>query len=434
MAANIFVDIADTLEVTTGNIMSLCEFFRQDLCRRTELDVNKVNTEPCVVRVDDDVLEIFSSRMSFRFSPSTGILYKPYDSARSERDIFEECFDSNVGYIAKNYRRNASPVIFTLITIFMMHFDGGNKGLRTVVSELSKGRFDYTRNTRDEWCFWYRRNDGEWVRSSLCRFTDYFYDRTRSFKYEASDEYFMSELSKKGNYHLGYLFAALAGLVARASERRDTDVKSKQNKTEVTHDSEPKNPVQDKEEKIEPQPQPDKAEKIENVSPQVEQPVEKVTYRKKKLDELTMADCNEMSRKYLRKLYETGTDKVKKLYFCSLQDSKSQKKFMNAIRAYANLVPHEIPILCFDDTVFGGAEDGFLVTTHGIHIHNYNETSAKFISFKDVESITLNEGFAQSELVINGEMKAVMTALDHPDCNNIWVAVNFIKVCLDVYE
>ena len=207
----------------------------------------------------------------------------------------------------------------------------------------------------------------------------------------------------------------------RPERRRDTGIKAKQNKTEPTHDDVPKNSAQVN-------------EKIESVSPQVNQPVEEVPYRKIKLDELTMADCNEMSRKFLRKLYETGADGVKKLYFCSLQDSKSQKKFMKAINAYAKLVPHEIPILCFDDTVFGGAEDGFLVTTHGIHIHNQNETSAKFVSFKDVESITLNEKFAQSELLINGEIKAVMTGLNRADCNNIWVAVNFMKVCLEIYE
>lgn len=211
----------------------------------------------------------------------------------------------------------------------------------------------------------------------------------------------------------------------RPERRRDTSIKAKPNKTETTRDDVQKNSVQDKE-KIEPQTQPSA---VKN-----EPPVEEVPHRKRKLNELTMADCNEMSRKFLRKLYETGTDKVKKLYFCSLQDSKSQKKFMNAINAYAKLVPNEIPILCFDDTFFGGAENGFLVTTHGIHINNHNETSAKFVNFKDIESVTLNEGFAQSELVINGEIKAVMTGLDHADCNNIWVAVNLMKVCLEIYE
>lgn len=441
MAVNIFVDIADTLEVTTGNIVSLCEFFRQDLCRRTGLDVNEVHTDPCIVRVEDDVLEIFSSRMSFRFSPSTGILYKPYDSARSEVDIFEECFDSNVDYIVQNYRRDASPVILTLITAFMMYFDGGNEGLRTYVFKLSKGRFDYARNKRDEWCFWYRRNDGDWGLSSLCRFTDYFYDRTRSFKYEVSDKYFMNELTKKGTAHLGYFFITFTNLLARASKRRDTDVKLRQNKAEAIRDSSQKNSTQGKKEKIEPQTQPDRVEKIKSTSDQTQSSavkneplIEEEPYRKRKLDELTMADCNEISRKFLRKLYESGTDKVKKLYFCSLQDSKSQKKFMNAIKAYARLVPHEIPILCFDDTVFGGAEDGFLVTTRGIHIHNQNETSAKFVSFKDIESITLNEGFAQSKLVINNEIKIVMMGLEHADCNNIFVAVNFVKVCLEIYD
>lgn len=227
----------------------------------------------------------------------------------------------------------------------------------------------------------------------------------------------------------------------RPERRRDTSIKPKQNKPEATRDGSQKNSVQDKKKQTESQTQSDRAEKIKSKpthtqSSAVENEllVEEVTYRKRKLDELTMADCNEISRKFLRKLYESGTDKVKKLYFCSLQDSKSQKKFMNAIKAYARLVPHEIPILCFDDTFFGGAENGFLVTTYGIHINNHNETLAKFVSFKDIASITLNEGFAQSELVINNEIKAVMMGLEHADCNNIWVAVNFVKVCLEIYD
>ena len=210
----------------------------------------------------------------------------------------------------------------------------------------------------------------------------------------------------------------------RPERRRDTSKKPKQNKPEATYDAAQKKSVQDKKEQTQTQ----------SSATKNEPPVENVIYCKKKLSELTMADCEEISRKFLRKLYESGTDKVKKMYFCSLQDSKSQKKFMKAIAAYAKLVPHEIPILCFDDTVFGSAENGFLVTTHGIHIHNHNETLAKFVSFKDIESITLNEGFAQSELVINNEIKAVMMGLEHADSNNIWVAVNFVKICLEIYE
>ena len=221
----------------------------------------------------------------------------------------------------------------------------------------------------------------------------------------------------------------------RPERRRDTRKKTKQNKTESTRADAQKNPIQDKEEQTKTQTQPDRAEKITSKSTQIQSStVKNEPLGKRKLNELTMADCNEISRKFLRKLYETGTDKVEKLYFCSIQDSKSQKKFMKAISAYARLVPHEIPILCFDDTFFGGAENGFLVTTHGIHIHNHNETLTKFVSFKEIESITLNEGFAQSELVINNEIKAVMMGLDHADSNNTWVAVNFIKVCLEIYE
>lgn len=215
MAANIFVDIAGTYEVTEGNIVSLCEFFRQDISRKTKMDIY---TEPCVVHIKDDTLEIFSSKISFMFSPTTGILYKPYKTRRSEIDIFEECFDSNIRYVAQNYRKNASQVILALTSIFTMYFGDGNKGLRNIVSTLSRGLFDYEENQKGEYRFWYRKNDGDWVRSSLCRFTDYLYDLSKAtLKYEQSDEYIISNIK---NEHLGYFLITAADLMARSSGLR----------------------------------------------------------------------------------------------------------------------------------------------------------------------------------------------------------------------
>ena len=211
MAANIFVDVAGTYEVTEGNIVSLCEFFRQDISRKTKMDIH---TSPCIVHIKDDTLEIFSSKISFMFSPSTGILYKPYKTERNEIDIFEECFDSNIHYVAQHCRKNASQVILALTSIFTMYFGDGNEGLRNIVSTLSRGLFDYEQNQKGEYRFWVRKNNGDWMRSSLCKFTDYLYDVSKlNFKYEHSDEYIMKNL----NNNLGYGFIFAADLMARAS-------------------------------------------------------------------------------------------------------------------------------------------------------------------------------------------------------------------------
>ena len=213
MAANIFVDIASENEMLEQNVVSLSEIFRQYFNKNSDADIH---TKPAVVLIEDDLMKIFSSKATFEFDATTSeVSYTVWKTERDETAIFEKCFGSNLRYIAKNYRRNSAPVILSLTTIFMTLLADGTDGLSEMVQTISKGRFDYDKNKQGDWRFWYRKDNGEWVRSSLCLFTDFLYNITRSFiKYENSDEYLGKRLSDKKNYHIGYMFIGYANYLA----------------------------------------------------------------------------------------------------------------------------------------------------------------------------------------------------------------------------
>ena len=78
---------------------------------------------------------------------------------------------------------------------------------------------------------------------------------------------------------------------------------------------------------------------------------------------------------------------------------KIQKKFSNAISSYAQLEEGELPIICFDNTLFGSAKEGCLITSTCIHIHNILSNPEKFF-YKDISSISLKEP-SKASLFIN---------------------------------
>ena len=213
MAANIFVDIASAAEMMEGNVVSLSEIFRQQLNKTSDADLH---TKPAVVLVEDDSMKIFSSNATFEFETATGELsYTIWKTERSDTDIFNVCFNNNFRFVLRHYHEDSSPVIMALFGIFTSFLVGGKAGLSESVSTWSKGRFDYDKNKAGEYRFWYREKNGEWVRSSLCLFTKYLYNTTRSvMKYEQSDEYLINHLQKVKNYHLGYMLIGYARFLA----------------------------------------------------------------------------------------------------------------------------------------------------------------------------------------------------------------------------
>lgn len=72
------------------------------------------------------------------------------------------------------------------------------------------------------------------------------------------------------------------------------------------------------------------------------------------------------------------------------ESEKANRKIQNAAKAYAVLKPGEFPLFCLDITVFGGAEDGMLVTTHGIHIHEVFG-DYRFFAYPEITAMNLND-------------------------------------------
>ena len=91
-------------------------------------------------------------------------------------------------------------------------------------------------------------------------------------------------------------------------------------------------------------------------------------------------------------------DFYKYIYYLG-DDDKSDQKITKAISSYAYLHEEEIPCICFDSTVMGGAEDGILVTNQGIYIHNPYE-KVIYLTYQEIDSIEV-QGVFSKDLYIN---------------------------------
>jgi hypothetical protein len=94
---------------------------------------------------------------------------------------------------------------------------------------------------------------------------------------------------------------------------------------------------------------------------------------------------------------------IRKYVFIENENEKVTKKFQNAREAYAKLEPDEIPIVLFDNTAFGSAKDGCLITNRRIHIHNMFQKPAT-INIASIVSVELKGAellFNQHSVSIN---------------------------------
>jgi hypothetical protein len=85
---------------------------------------------------------------------------------------------------------------------------------------------------------------------------------------------------------------------------------------------------------------------------------------------------------------DNNTTEPSSLYFFNNSEDikKAEKKLNNAKAAYANIGANEEVLFLFDDTVFGGAKEGFIVTSSSIYSHTINKDG---ISFVDIDKIYL---------------------------------------------
>lgn len=76
-------------------------------------------------------------------------------------------------------------------------------------------------------------------------------------------------------------------------------------------------------------------------------------------------------------------------YYYGMTD-KAVKKFNNAIIEYVQLNQGEIPIVCFDHTIFGSAKDGCVLTDYGVYIHNDGGEKQR-LTYGQIVNVTRDE-------------------------------------------
>ena len=85
------------------------------------------------------------------------------------------------------------------------------------------------------------------------------------------------------------------------------------------------------------------------------------------------------------------------VYFLNT-NKKANEKIKKALAAYGGNAVNDFPICCYDNTLFGGADDGFILTDKRICVHNIGESS-KSIEHKCVECVELMKD--KNGIVIN---------------------------------
>lgn len=114
------------------------------------------------------------------------------------------------------------------------------------------------------------------------------------------------------------------------------------------------------------------------------------------------------------------------LYFPT-NESKNKRKFAGAMDSYAKLVEGEYWMLCLDDTLFGDASDGFLLTNRGIHIHNTSEDYV-FIPYTSMGDVSFDSGKLTSNICFShSKSKVICSALSAKTLKAICDIITYCK-------
>ncbi|MBC8264152.1 MAG: zinc ribbon domain-containing protein [Anaerolineales bacterium] len=79
----------------------------------------------------------------------------------------------------------------------------------------------------------------------------------------------------------------------------------------------------------------------------------------------------------------------------------SLEKVKNAVGSYASAAKDEEPLVLIDDTVFGNAKKGVLLTDKAIYAHETME-SPQSLALSSIKSVSFKKGFLSSKIHING--------------------------------
>ncbi|MBP3818846.1 MAG: hypothetical protein J6H31_11160 [Butyrivibrio sp.] len=118
------------------------------------------------------------------------------------------------------------------------------------------------------------------------------------------------------------------------------------------------------------------------------------------------------------------------VYFADKSD-KSIKKIESATDAYGIWDFRDGIIFCYDDTILGGAEDGFYVTDTRIYIHNKGGEKIS-IPLDELRNIKVMERYEKCLLWINyGEVDAIRIKTERIDRDDIYKIAELIKIIKD---
>ena len=113
------------------------------------------------------------------------------------------------------------------------------------------------------------------------------------------------------------------------------------------------------------------------------------------------------------------------LYF-NVSGEKNSTKIQSAVKAYAHKAANENIIFVLDDTLFGGGEDGFLVTTENIYVHNMYE-KAFVVSWHEVQTFAPTVKKLNQRIAINGGREICLSGYSQGELNTLVELLDAIK-------
>lgn len=113
------------------------------------------------------------------------------------------------------------------------------------------------------------------------------------------------------------------------------------------------------------------------------------------------------------------------LYF-NVSGEKNSMKVNSAVKAYAHDAANENIIFVLDDTLFGGGEDGFLVTTENIYVHNMGE-KAFVVSWHEVQTFAPTVKKLNQRIAINGGREICLSGYSQGELNTLVELLDAIK-------
>ena len=87
--------------------------------------------------------------------------------------------------------------------------------------------------------------------------------------------------------------------------------------------------------------------------------------------------------------------------FFNYKTEKGRMKIKKAVKAYTHNIRPKDVIFVFDTTVFGAADDGFLMTDKMICVHNAFESENHFLYYPQIKTIMLRKGQLTYDIWVN---------------------------------